>query len=57
MTAQDIYIIAGNRHRGFSGEGGPATKAELTNPFGAAVDSAGNLPADSSNNRIRRVKG
>jgi hypothetical protein len=56
MTAGDIYTIAGNGSHGFSGDGGPATAAELNGPFGMAVDGAGNvLLADTGNNRIRVV--
>ena len=41
---------------GFSGDGGPATKAALNFPAGVAVDSAGNLYfADKGNNRVRKV--
>jgi hypothetical protein len=41
---------------GFSGDGGPATDAELATPFGVAVDAQGNLiVADSGNSRIRKV--
>ena len=34
MTAGDIYTVAGNGTAGFSGDGGPATGAELQNPRG-----------------------
>ena len=54
VTAGDIYTVAGTGTGGFSGDGGPATTAELQNPQGVAVDHAGNLLiADTGNNRIR----
>jgi hypothetical protein len=54
MTAGDIYTVAGSGKRAFSGEGGPAVKAQLSLPGGVAVDGAGNLVvADTINNRIR----
>ncbi len=41
---------------GFSGDGGPATKAQLNNPRSVAVDNAGNLYiADTGNARVREV--
>jgi trimeric autotransporter adhesin len=56
MTAGDIYTIAGDGSEGFSGDGGPATSAELNFPAGVAVDGAGNLViADTYNNRVRVV--
>jgi hypothetical protein len=56
--AGDISTIAGNGVAGFSGDGGPATSAELHNPYGVAADSAGNIYiADTQNNRIRKVAG
>ncbi len=51
-----ITTIAGNGNVGFSGDGGAATAAELYNPSGVAVDTAGNVYiADAGNNRIREV--
>jgi sugar lactone lactonase YvrE len=51
-----ITTVAGNGTGGYSGDGGPATSAELNNPDGVAVDSAGNLYiADSGNSVIRKV--
>ena len=43
MTAGDIYTIAGNGTYGFSGNGGPATAAELERPLAATVDGSGNV--------------
>jgi trimeric autotransporter adhesin len=56
MTAGDIYTVAGDGAYGFSGDGGPATSAELNFPSDVAVDSAGNLLiADAVNQRVRVV--
>ena len=53
-----IGTVAGTGVAGYSGDNGPATTAQLTNPRGVAVDSAGNLYiGDSDNGRIRRVDG
>ncbi len=53
-----ITTVAGNGTYGFSGDNGPATSAQLFNPQGVAVDSAGNLYiADTFNDRIRKVSG
>jgi DNA-binding beta-propeller fold protein YncE len=51
-----ITTFAGTGRLGFSGDGGPATKANLNNPFGIVLDPAGNLYiADNGNGRIRKV--
>src|SRR5579883_1542087 len=55
-TSGTISTFAGTGVFGFSGDGGPATSAQLSSPSGVALDSAGNLfIADQSNGRIRKV--
>jgi sugar lactone lactonase YvrE len=54
--AGTISTVAGNGTAGFSGDGGPATAAQLNSPFGVAIDLVGNLYiADPNNDRIRKV--
>lgn len=51
-----ITAFAGTGEKGFSGDGGPATKAKLDNPFHPAFDSKGNLYfSDTFNHAVRRV--
>lgn len=51
-----ITTIAGTGVPGFAGDGGPALKAQFSNPLGIVVDSSGNLyVADSGNARIRKI--
>jgi len=51
-----ITTFAGNGMDGFKGDSGPATKAQLSKPFGLALDKKGNLYiADRGNNRVRRI--
>ena len=48
--------FAGTGSNGFSGDGGPATLAELAQPSAVTTDSIGNVYiADVQNNRIRKV--
>ena len=51
-----ISTVAGNGSQGYSGDGGPATLAQLSTLGGLATDQAGNLfIADNFNHRIRMV--
>ncbi len=51
-----ISLIAGNGNSGYSGDGGPATSAELNFPFGISIDTAGNIYIfDTGNQRVRKV--
>jgi len=49
-----VSTIAGTGQPGFSGDGGPATEAELQNVWDVAVDPEGALYI-AGNNRIRKV--
>ena len=51
-----ITTVAGTGVEGFSGDGGPATKARLAGALWLALDGAGNLYlSDSSHHRVRKV--
>ncbi|PZF72193.1 NHL domain-containing protein [Taibaiella soli] len=55
-TAGAVTIVAGTGYPGSTGDGGQATLALLNNPFGIALDAAGNLYInDEFNYRIRKV--
>lgn len=51
-----ISTIAGNGTKGFAGDGGPATNAQINTPYGLFADPQGNVFfADNVNGRIRKV--
>ena len=51
-----ILRVAGRGTSGFSGDGGPATEAQINNPRGVCTDLFGNLYiADTENHCIRKV--
>ncbi len=51
-----IETIAGTGTRGYTGDGGPATAATLSEPFMAELDAAGNLfIAEAQNHCVRRL--
>jgi DNA-binding beta-propeller fold protein YncE len=56
MAPPTISTAVGTGRAGDSGDGGPAVRAELNQPFDLVFDAAGNLYlADTGNHRIRRV--
>ena len=51
-----IHTVAGNGTAGYSGDGGPASNANLSTPLGIAVDGRGQLfIADTGNRVVRKV--
>jgi uncharacterized protein (TIGR03437 family) len=55
-TSGTITTVAGNGSAGSTGDGGPATAAELYQPTNVAVDAAGDIfIAATKNNKIREV--
>ncbi len=55
-TTNNISTVAGINTSGYSGDGGPATAAELNCPEGVAIDNSGNIfISEHNNNVIRRV--
>ncbi|PQJ12221.1 hypothetical protein CJD36_000220 [Flavipsychrobacter stenotrophus] len=56
VSAQNIHTYAGTGTAGYSGDGAPATAANLNTQYGVWGDTAGNIYfADALNNRIRKV--
>jgi sugar lactone lactonase YvrE len=56
QPAYVIITMAGNGTQGYSGDGGPATSAQLLSPQAVAVDGTGNLYiSDASGGVIRKV--
>ncbi len=55
-SSGNIQTVAGNGTVGYAGDGGPATSAQLSVPYGVSLDGSGNLfIADLSANVVREV--
>jgi len=55
-SADLVNTVAGNGSAGYSGDGGPATSAQVNQPNGLALDASGNLYfSDTGNNVVRMV--
>src|SRR5215469_9383212 len=56
MRSKTISTAAGTGMRGYSGDGGPANKAQLAQPHSIALDRADNVYiCDIMNNRVRKI--
>jgi Secretion system C-terminal sorting domain len=57
-TTNDVSTVAGITSAAFSGDGGPASTAQINAPQGIFIDAADNIYiADAGNNRVRKVDG
>lgn len=55
-AAPTITSVAGTGKKGYSGDGGPATQAQIDQPFDVLIDAAGNLYfSDTNNHAVRKV--
>lgn len=56
MKTGRLTLVAGNGTKGYSGDGGPATEAQLNEPYEVRFDQAGNIFfVEMRNNIVRRV--
>ncbi len=56
LRAQVITTIGGIGISGYSGDGGSATNAKMTNPYGVAADTVGNIfVSDETSSTIRKI--
>jgi len=59
-SAPKSYVVlnfAGTGEKGFDGDGGPASEAQLFDPWGLALDHSGSLfIADQLNHKIRKIE-
>ena len=56
MKSGTISTAAGTGTRGYSGDGGPATRAQLAQPHSIALDGSDNVYiCDIANHRVRRI--
>jgi trimeric autotransporter adhesin len=53
-ASPEIITVAGNGTAGYSGDGGPATSAQLNGPSSIAFDQSGNMYIADSNNLVVR---
>ena len=58
LKSGELTTVAGSGRKGYAGDGGPATKAELNEPYEVRFDKSGNmLFVEMQNQLVRRVDG
>ena len=58
LKTQALTTVAGTGHAGYSGDGGPAIEAEMSEPYEIRFDAAGNLfVVEMKNHIVRRIDG
>src|SRR5439155_17934355 len=58
LKSGELTTVAGSGVKGYAGDGGPATKAQLNEPYEVRFDRAGNmLFVEMQNHIIRQVDG
>lgn len=56
LKTNELSVVAGNGHQGYSGDGGPATDAALNEPYEVRFDKDGNMFfVEMKNHIVRRV--
>ena len=56
LSHAQLTTVAGTGEKGYAGDGGPATKARLDNPFGVTVGPDGDIYfCDTGNHVIRKI--
>jgi len=56
LKTNELTTVAGNGTKGYAGDGGPATKAQLNEPYEIRFDKGGNmLFVEMQNHLVRRV--
>ena len=56
LKSRKVSVVAGTGEKGYSGDGGPAVRAQMDEPYEIAFDRAGNLFfCDRTNHVVRRI--
>ena len=54
LKSRELTTVAGTGQKGYAGDGGPATAAQMNEPYEVRFDSAGNMYVDEMQNHVIR---